>query len=188
MKMEMTKTELARKVAKALRHDPDSLDLEMDDKGWVSFDDLLEGFERYSPYHLTRNEIKVAVIDNNRGRFDIKEKEGLLRAKIGHTTDKVQYKVVEPKEDIYHRMESESAYNSINKYGLRPARRKYTQLFSFGGALKDGKKRGIKNSIMISIKAREAYHEGTVFYERDGKIFIEEVDPIHLDVHRDDED
>lgn len=179
--MKLTKTELAREIALILRHEPERLDLVMDDEGWVSLEDLSTGFDKMTPYQITLDEILEAVVGANRGRFDISEDKTTVRALVGHTTEEVRYKVIEPPSQVLFRVESRRHYGSLSEYGILPSRRKYTELFDdFGGAISDGKSRRIKTPMVISVMARQAYHDGTVFYERNGSIFVEDVEAVHL--------
>jgi len=184
--MKLTKTELAREIALILRHEPERLDLVMNDDGWVPMESLLTGFEKMTPYQITLEEILDAVTNANRGRFDISDDETALRALVGHTTEKVRYKVIEPPSQVLFRVESRRHYRSLSEYGIQPMRRKYTEIFDdFGAAIADGKRRRIKTPMVISILARQAYHDGTVFYERDSSIFVEDVEAVHLSMEED---
>lgn len=181
--MKLSNTELAREVAKIIRHNPEKLDLEMDDDGWVSLEDLLFGFEQMTPYQIEKDQLKEALTNSNRGRFELSDESDKVRAKVGHTTEKVRYQVVEPPSNVLYRVESARHYGALAEYGIQPMRRKYTEIFeSFPAAIKDGKKRRIKNPMVLTIKAKQAYHDGTLFYDRDGSIFVEDVEAAHLEL------
>lgn len=181
--MHLKKTELAKKIAKVIRHEPEKLDIQLDDEGWVQVHALQDGFARLTPYEVSFEDIVHAVTDTNRGRFEYDEDAECVRALKGHTTSQVSYKVAEPPDDGVYLAISMRHMTAIEEHGILPVRRRYTQVFpAFMDAVKDGKRRRIKHMCIVLIKSHQAYHDGTLFYEHDDQWYIEEVDPAHIDV------
>ena len=180
--MEISKKDVAKLIAKSLRHDPDSLNLELDSEGWVHIEDILEGFDSHTPYLLDLDDIEDAVTQSNYGRFEFDEKRLLVRALKGHTTSQVSYQVAEPVGNMYRAISSRHA-DYIVEMGFRSTKRKYTQFFiNFSEAIEDGEARGIKDVCLICVNSEEAYHEGTLFYLHEEEWYLQRVDPIHLEV------
>lgn len=171
--------DLAREVARVLRHAPDQLGLVLEAEGWVSLDDLYDGFMTMTSYSFEFSYLREALESNNRGRFDLEGDR--VRALKGHTTSQVSYKVAEPPEGHLYRVYSARHLNYLQDLGVQRHRKKYTRLFENPfQAQSDAKKRRIKNGVMVSIDAQQAYHDGTLFYLHDGNWYVEEVEPFHI--------
>ncbi|WP_354540882.1 RNA 2'-phosphotransferase, partial [Roseovarius sp. MBR-6] len=67
-----------------LRHQPELLDLKMDSGGWVLVGDLLRGMKR-AGHHLSVDELRNLVADNDKRRFTLSENGQRIRAAQGHS-------------------------------------------------------------------------------------------------------
>ncbi|WP_049920052.1 RNA 2'-phosphotransferase [Halobiforma nitratireducens] len=113
----------------ALRHFPDDVDLELDDRGWAEYGDLLVAVER--TYDWADEEAVDAVIaaDPN-GRFERTDDEARrrVRASYGHSVDVDLEPTDAPVPDeLYHGTAPETL-PSIREDGLRPMSRQQVHL------------------------------------------------------------
>ena len=68
-----------------LRHQPESLSLEMDNHGWVNVNDLLKGINNNGKYKLSFEELEDIVATDEKGRYRFNENKTLIKACQGHS-------------------------------------------------------------------------------------------------------
>lgn len=77
---------LSKFLSGALRHFPDDVGLSLDDRGWTSFDALVEAVsERYPWLDAPAAAIAAVVETDSKGRFE--RDDGRVRAAYGHSVD-----------------------------------------------------------------------------------------------------
>ena len=170
----LTEKELYKKsklLSFALRHEPEKLNLNMDDKGWVYVNQLCRSGDLVPP------EIKEIVEKNNKKRFELNEDETKIRARQGHSIDvDVELEEKEPPSFLYHGT-SDRFLKSIKKNGLKKINRKYVHLSEDREtAEKVGKRHG-GNLVILRIRADEyQFEEEAKFYlSRNGVWLTDEV-------------
>lgn len=67
----------SRRMSKILRHDPEGL--EMDSKGWIKSNDLINHF------NISMNDLIEIVDTNDKKRFVFNTDKSLIRAAQGHS-------------------------------------------------------------------------------------------------------
>ena len=76
--------ELSKEVSYALRHAPWEYELEMDEEGWVSIEQLLNALNTEGKFgNITRNDLVVMIYKSEKKRHEIKA--GKIRAMYGHS-------------------------------------------------------------------------------------------------------
>ena len=76
--------ELSKEVSYALRHAPWEYELEMDEEGWVSIEQLLSALNTEGKFgNITRNDLAVMIDKSEKKRHEIKA--GKIRALYGHS-------------------------------------------------------------------------------------------------------
>ena len=61
--------ELSKYLCLLLRHQPEKAELDMDEHGWVSVEQLIVGVNRHSSYKLDRELLEQIVAEDNKGRY-----------------------------------------------------------------------------------------------------------------------
>ena len=126
---------LSKLLSYILRHDPESVGLELDNEGWVRIETLVEAIktkwrykELYSwlqPLHV----VAVAVTDP-KGRFELRN--GMIRACYGHNK-RLRISITYPEERslkiLYHGT-SMDRIERILREGIKPMNRHYVHLTS----------------------------------------------------------
>ena len=104
-----------------LRHHPEDCHLDMDKKGYVEVNQLLNNVNEYSKYSLTLKELELIVETDNKQRFKVIELDDIRKIKCnqGHSISWVEpelfYDVVVP-NILYHGTTKE-AYKKIKATG-----------------------------------------------------------------------
>ena len=76
--------ELSKEVSYALRHAPWEYELEMDEEGWVSIEQLLNALNTEGKFgYITQNDLAVMIDKSEKKRHEIKA--GKIRAMYGHS-------------------------------------------------------------------------------------------------------
>ena len=121
--VEFDQGRLISTMAFALRHDPAHFDLELDDEGWTTFEDLIIAirFERFEWAFLDEPQIRAAIAGMD--RFEIRE--GRIRAVYGHSVELVKPPAVStPPALLFHGTASDNV-SSILRQGILRMRRQF---------------------------------------------------------------
>lgn len=123
MHRELDQGRLISTMAFALRHDPAHFDLELDDEGWTSFENLIFAirFERYEWAYLDEFQIRATIAGMD--RFEVRD--GRIRAVYGHSIALVKPPAVAaPPSVLFHGTASENV-PSILQHGILRMRRRF---------------------------------------------------------------
>jgi len=145
-----------------LRHKPENFGLQLDPFGFVNTKDLLVVLQnRYGDVQLS--DVEKVVKNCPKGRFEIKGDK--IRARYGHSIQvQLDVEPSEPLEYLYHGT-SPAMKKTILAEGLKPMKRRYVHLSkSKEEAFQVGRRRS-RNPIVFIIKAKEAFQNGTKFYD-----------------------
>jgi putative RNA 2'-phosphotransferase len=96
--------ELSKYLCLLLRHQPEKAELDMDEHGWVSVEQLIDGVNRHSSYKLDRELLEQIVSDDNKGRYRFDDKHKKIKCCQGHSVPWVEPELeyCEPPEFLYH--------------------------------------------------------------------------------------
>jgi putative RNA 2'-phosphotransferase len=171
---DMNVIELSKIVSHALRHEPQSYNLNLDNQGWVLLSDLIIA--------LNSKGIQVNEFDINK-MIELSEKKrhqilnGKIRAYYGHSIEnKILKPPVEPPEFLYHGTIQNNLINILEK-GLLPMGRQYVHLSidrDTAGIVGSRKKGEI---IILTIKAKEAFLNNIQFYKEKNEIWLSDSIP-----------
>lgn len=115
---EHRRVRLSKLMSGALRHFPDELGLEPDEKGWVSFETLVDAVhDRY--IWATEGAVRAVVGADPKGRFQLREDR--IRAAYGHSIEVAlgPAETTEDPEVLYHATARETVDRVLFE-GLRP--------------------------------------------------------------------
>ena len=87
-----------------LRHKPEDMALEMDRKGWVSADALIEGINRKGIYSIDKSRLETLVAQDTKGRYRFNEDHTKIKACQGHSIPWVEPELAygAPPAFLYH--------------------------------------------------------------------------------------
>jgi putative RNA 2'-phosphotransferase len=165
---------LSKLMSLALRHDPASFDLTLDEDGWVSFEDLIAAIAIRPRWQWVRAEHVWTVVDtSDKRRFEVNG--AMIRARYGHSrAARPSYQPVEPPEILYHGTPRRNL-SAIRRHGLQAMSRQYVHLsVTPEMAMQVGRRRDAQPAL-LRILAVEAHTAGIVFGTPSG-----EADDVYL--------
>ena len=164
---------LSKIVSHALRHEPHSYGLNLDNEGWVLLSDLVIALNSKG---VQVDEISIIKLTELTEKKRHQILNGRIRAYYGHSVEnKIIKKPIEPPRFLYHGTVQKNLYNILGK-GLLPMERQYVHLSidRNTAAIAGGRKNG--KLVILTIKAKEAFLDNVQFYKEQNGIWLS--DPI----------
>ncbi len=145
-----------------LRHQPETIEISLDEMGWVDVEDLLSALRRHRR-ELTLEQLKEIVRSNDKQRFSFNESETRIRASQGHSlTVDLGYEPAEPPKILYHGT-PEHFVESIRENGLNKQQRHAVHLHTdINTSMSVGQRRG--RPVLLKIQSERMNAEGCLFY------------------------
>lgn len=169
---------LSKTISHALRHQPWTYELELDESGWVAVSQLLDSLrQERQPWHdLAESDLAAMIAASSKQRYEIQE--GRIRAIYGHSIPgTLKRNPATPPEILYHGT-NPSVVPLIQQHGLKPMRRHNVHLsVDEETALEVGRRKS-KTPTLLRIQAQTAHAAGITFYEGNDKVWLaDEVPP-----------
>ncbi|OLR94235.1 RNA 2'-phosphotransferase [Actinokineospora bangkokensis] len=169
-------TRRSKRLAKALRHDPAGVGLELDPAGWVPVADVLRALG------LDRATLDEVVATNNKKRFEY-DPDGLrIRASQGHTVPvDLGLTPTAPPDVLFHGTVA-AALGAIAVEGIRPMSRHHVHLSpTRDTATAVGARRG--KPVVLEVRAAAMAAEGHQFFRTANGVWLtDEVPPRYFDL------
>lgn len=162
--------DISRLLSRVLRHEPDSLGIELDRAGWVRIDRLIPAVKK-AGYKLDRALLDEVVAANDKKRFTISPDGLLIRAAQGHSV-KVDLGLVAqvPPETLFHGTAAANL-DSIFDKGLVPGGRQQVHLSrDEETALRVGQRHG--KAVVLKVSAAAAAADGVEFFVADNGVWL----------------
>lgn len=156
-----------------LRHKPEEIGLELDDKGWASVDELIE---KTSDFELSKELIDVVVETNDKQRFKLSDDKLKIKANQGHSIDiDLNLEPITPPQFLLHGT-AERFLDSIKSDGLQKQKRHHVHLSeSMAVAEAVGKRYG--KPVLLKIAAQEMANSGFKFYKTANSVWLVDTVP-----------
>ena len=162
---------MSKEVSYALRHAPHEYQLEMNNEGWVSVDQLLNALNSSGKWgELRQQDLLLMMKNSDKRRHEIKGNK--IRAIYGHSLPtKIVKEEQTPPPVLYHGT-ARRFYKNICRVGLLPQERQYVHMSEdFKTALSVGMRRDSK-PLVLRIDAERANREGVKFYYGDEDVWL----------------
>lgn len=163
---------LSKFMSGALRHFPDDVGLELDDRGWTSYDALVDAVERKYDWADDDHVAAVIATDPNgrfertdadgstRGDEDAQADRGRVRAAYGHSIDVDLEPTDAPvPEELYHGTAPENIV-SIRENGLQPMSRQQVHLSGTRAEARRVGNRHASDPVVLVIDAAQLLADG----------------------------
>jgi len=153
---------ISKYLSKHLRHQPESIGLQLEPDGWVAVEQLLAACER-NRMPITRAQLDQVVAENSKQRFSFDETGTRIRANQGHSVDvDLELPPVIPPDVLYHGTGHQTA-DAIRREGLVKGRRQHVHLSAdVETAVNVGARHG-KPTVFV-VDARAMHDAGHTFW------------------------
>lgn len=163
----------------ALRHDPGSFNLTLDQEGWVALDRLVTSLQTRPGWGWVRPEdVREVVATSDKQRFELIEAR--IRARYGHSqAARPSYQPVEPPAILYHGTPRRNL-PLIRRSGLKPMSRQYVHLSARPEMAQQVGRRRDAQPVILTIRAAAAHAAGIAFGTPSGsqdEVYLVEVLP-----------
>ncbi|GBF72219.1 RNA 2'-phosphotransferase [Paenibacillus sp. 598K] len=172
----MDDAKLSKEVSYALRHAPWEYELELDDEGWVTVEQLLSALRQDHRWtSLQESDLARMIARSDKQRHELNG--GKIRALYGHSVPERIVKVrSSPPQTLYHGT-TQPLLETILREGLRPMQRQYVHLsVDTATALTVGRRK-TPSPVLLRIDAMEAERDGVAFYMGNHSIWLADAIP-----------
>lgn len=162
---------LSRALAHALRHAPQRYDLDVDEAGWASIDDLLHALKKERAWkNIKRADLEDMIAKSAKTRYEISGDR--IRALNGPSLpDPLVKRGERPPLVLYHGTDPESAAR-IRVEGLSCMERRPVHLATTPEEALEASRLKGENPIILNIQAHRAYECGISFYRTNDHIWL----------------
>jgi len=167
---------ISKFLSLVLRHKPETIQIQLDENGWVSVSELIEQLNNNGE-KINFDILENVVDTNSKKRFAFNEDKSKIRASQGHSLKiDLKYKPINPPEKLFHGT-SERFLESILKSGIEKRNRQHVHLSSDKKtALKVGQRHGIP--VILEIQTEKMNKDGHKFYLSENKVWLTNYVPV----------
>lgn len=160
-------TQISKYLSLILRHQPESISLNLDTNGWADVGELL----KKAKVKFSLEELAEVVATNEKQRFGFNEDKSKIRANQGHSIS-VDLALLpqNPPAVLYHGTVAKFI-RDIQQQGLKKMSRQHVHLSKdIETAKKVGNRRGIAK--ILTIRAEEMSKNGFLFFCSDNGVWL----------------
>ncbi len=176
----MDRVKLGKLLSFVLRHNPQSVGIELDANGYACVDELIDGINRHKGNVLDYNLLCEIVEADKKMRYSFSTDNGKIRANQGHSIEvDVELSCKIPPDTLYHGTATRFE-QSIDEKGLLAQNRLYVHLSS---DLETAKVVGARHGkvLVYEVNCKEMVLEDYKFYiSENGVWLIEHVPAVFL--------
>lgn len=167
---EKQKTKISKFLSLILRHQPQTVGLELEENGWIEVNRLLQACNDYGT-PLTLEELREVVETNDKKRFAFDETKTKIRANQGHSVKvEIEFEKRTPPKVLYHGT-AEKNVESILQEGLKKMSRHHVHLSAdIETALKVGRRYG--KPIILEIDTAAMLLENYEFFISENNVWL----------------
>lgn len=167
---EKENTRLSKFLSLVLRHQPDSIGINLDENGWTDLNIVIIQAKK-NGIPLSFDIVKHIVDTNAKKRFALNDKLDKIRANQGHSVEiELGYKAQTPPAILFHGT-SKDVVSEILKTGLQKRARHHVHLsLDIETAIKVGQRHG--KPFVFEVLSGEMATEGHEFYLSDNGVWL----------------
>lgn len=172
---------ISKSLSYVLRHQPDSVGLELAEGGWIEVETLIQAFND-SGKPLTLELLQEVVAENDKQRFEFSDDRLRIRARQGHSVDiDLGYEAATPPAWLFHGTATRNL-ESIFATGLNKGNRHHVHLSTNKQTmLQVGQRHG--KPVVLAVDAAKMLSDGYQFFVTGNQVWLtEEVPPQYLSV------
>ncbi|NRD19278.1 RNA 2'-phosphotransferase [Winogradskyella eckloniae] len=174
---EQHKKRISKFLSLVLRHQPEHINLQLNENGWAKVDELIEK-SKAKKRSFSKEELIEIVATNDKQRFAFNDNKSLIRANQGHSVKTVdlQLEPIKPPDVLWHGTVAKFM-DSINTYGLLKQSRQHVHLSKdVETALKVGNRRG--KALILNVASGKMHRDGFKFYCSENGVWLTETVPL----------
>ena len=163
-------TSISKLLSLALRHDPKSINIVLDNNGWTDVDTLIQNINK-KYYSIDFEILEYVVENNNKKRFSFNEDFTKIRANQGHSISvDLEFEAKEPPAMLYHGTATRFV-EIIGKEGIQKMSRLHVHLSETEEtALKVGSRHG--KPIILKVDSSGMFQQGFVFFRSENGVWL----------------
>lgn len=163
-------THISKFLSLVLRHQPETIDIQLDQNGWTDVNELIEKANKYG-IKLDRETLNHIVETNSKKRFAFSDTLDKIRASQGHSIEiELGYTNQKPPEILYHGT-GEKSVQSILDTGVEKRNRQHVHLSGdIETALKVGQRHG--KPFVFKVFADQMYNDNYQFFISDNGVWL----------------
>lgn len=173
----MTKKQqrISRFLSLVLRHDPASIGLRLDARGWAEVTDLLSCLNNHKK-PLTRTDLESIVTENNKSRFTFSEDGTKIRASQGHSINiDLDLTPQTPPDLLYHGTATRFIEDIANQGLLKMSRQHVHLSHDPRTAHSVGQRHG--RAIILEVAAKLMVSHGHEFFLSENGVWLTDTVP-----------
>lgn len=172
--------ELSKYLCLLLRHQPEKAELDMDEHGWVSVEQLISGVNSHSSYKLDHELLERIVSEDNKGRYRFDEARERIKCCQGHSVPWVEPELEyrDPPDFLYHGT-TVMALEAIESSGaIKKMKRHAVHMQADIAKAWQSAERWHKTPVVLKIAASEMKRDGFVFGVSENGVWCTEEVPV----------
>jgi putative RNA 2'-phosphotransferase len=172
-------TKLSKFLSLVLRHKPETINLKLDEHGWVDTNLLITAMQK-AGFSIDLDTLKEIVDSSDKQRFKFNDDFTLIRANQGHSIEvDLNFEAKTPPEILFHGTATRNL-DSIKQHGLLKQSRHHVHLSADAETARTvGMRYG--KPVVLTIEAQSMYKKGITFYQSENGVWLTEfVDPKYI--------
>lgn len=163
-------THISKFLSLVLRHQPETISIQLDQNGWTDVNELIEKANDYG-IKFDKETLKHIVATNSKKRFAFNDTLDKIRASQGHSIEiELGYTNQKPPTILFHGT-AEKFVQPILDTGLEKRNRQHVHLSSdLETALKVGQRHG--KPFIFKVLAEQMYNDNFQFYISDNGVWL----------------
>lgn len=167
---------LSKEISYALRHAPWEYELEMDEGGWVSVEQLLDALHKDDKWKdVLEKDLSIMIEKSEKKRHEISN--GKIKAYYGHSVPMHIEKEKKIPPDVLYHGTARRFLTNIKEQGLVPKGRQYVHLSQDIETAQSVGLRHDKKPCILEINVKKAWEDGVTFYYGNEKVWLADVVP-----------
>lgn len=168
--------DISKFLSLVLRHQPETIGIQLDQNGWTNIDELIEKANKYG-IQFDRETLICLVETNSKKRFAFNDTLDKIRASQGHSVNiELGYSIQKPPEILFHGT-GEKSVQSILITGLEKRSRQHVHLSNdIETAVKVGQRHG--KPVVFKVFAEQMHIDKFEFFLSDNGVWLTDNVPI----------
>lgn len=166
-------------ISYVLRHHPEDIGLEMDQHGWVSVKQLIDGINSKGKYLIDLEALENIVNTDNKGRYRLNKEHTKIKACQGHSIPWVEPEVeyLIPPQFLYHGTTTSALDKIMDSGEIKRMSRHAVHMQAEKMKAWQSAKRWHLVPVVLQIAAKEMHSDGFVFGKTENDVWCTECVP-----------